>query len=261
MLSQDEIMALLSGEEPLPSPEEEDKYTPHLYHWRIEKSVHPYTGKEYVLAHGVVTGHRRLTDTTFIHTSPVQHIEVDRETEQVCIRTKNTEYHCRLSECDFSKPGTCEFIPGLSEYAEKYEREKEYDQDDNTILLILSDHESYYFKTALIKRSGVIHRGWMRPHIGTFQDSCLISCKGYEQRIDIRYFPHYRHLETYCWETDNLPVYLENEGDSAIFYRTYEGLIELKPGERKLVSKENAMSDEDAPILDQGDLYPAEMLF
>ena len=128
MISQEEINALLSGEVPLHPAGEEGRYTPHLYHWCMEKNVHPYTGEEYTLAHGIVTGHKSLTDTTFIHTSPVQHIEVDRETEQVCIQTRNTEYHCRLSDCDFSKPGTYELIPGLSEYAEKYKGEKKYEQ-------------------------------------------------------------------------------------------------------------------------------------
>lgn len=260
MLSQEEINAFLSGETSPHSPGEEDRYTPYLYHWYIEKHTDPYTGEEFVLAFGIVTGHKRLRDTTFVHTSPVQHIDVDRENEQICIQTRNTEYHCRLSDCDFSKPDTYEFISGLSEYAEKYEGEKDYAQDDNTILMILSNHERYYFKTALIKKNEKIYKGEMFPHIGTFQDSCLISCKEYEQRIDIRYFPHYQHLETYHWETDKLPVYLENEGDSVIYYQTYEGLIELKPGERKLVSKENAMSTDGAPVLDRGDLYPAMIL-
>lgn len=259
MISQEEINALLSGM-PLHSHEEESRYTPHLYHWFLEKRVHSDTGEEFTIAHGNVTGHKRLTDTTFINTSKVIHIEVDRENEQVCIQTKNTEYHCKLSDCDFSKSETYEYISGLSEYAEKYKQEREYEQDDNTILIVLSDHESYYFKAAIIKKDGKTYKGEMHTHVGTFQDSCLIECYEYGYSIDIRYFPHFKHLETYCWEADGLPVYLENEGDDTIYYKTEEGMIELKPGERKLVSSENAMKADEIPVLDKGDLYPVIML-
>ena len=60
----------------------------------------------------------------------------------------------------------------------------------------------------------------------------LTRCKEYGGAIDIRYFPHCRHLETYCMETDGLPVYLENNGDSVIYFTANVG--------RKLLSEENA---------------------
>lgn len=257
IITQDEIVALLNGECPqTPSEGKESRRTPRLYHWYLEKATSD-DGTECALAHGNVTGHKRIADTTFINTSKVENIEVREETEEVIIRTMNTEYHCRLSDCDYSRPDTYDLIPGLSEHAAKYEKGKEYQQDDNTILLVLSDHESYYFETMLIKENGNTHRGEMHPHIGTFQDSCLIRCAGYEQSIDIRYFPHHRHLETYAWEAGQFPVYLENSGEDMIYYTTNEGVIELKPGERKLVSKENASAADDIPFLDRSDLYPA----
>ncbi len=68
----------------------------------------------------------------------------------------------------------------------------------------------------------------------------LTRCKEYGGAIDIRYFPHCRHLETYCMETDGLPVYLENNGDGVIYFTANVGVIELEPGGRKLLSEENA---------------------
>ena len=121
--------------------------------------------------------------------------------------------------------------------------------------MVLSDHERYYFKAMIVKENGKIHKGEMRPHIGSFQDSCLISCPGYGQ-IDIRYFPHYQHLETYCWKTEGLPVYLENAGDDVVYYTAPVGVIALNPGERKLVS-EDAVTADAGLILNRGDLYPA----
>lgn len=256
MLSQNEIVSLLSGEWPVSLGEQESCRTPRLYHWYVEK----YTsndGTECVRAHGNVTGHKVLQDTLFIRTSRIMSIEVKEEMGEVMIQTKNTEYHCRLSDCDFSKPDTYELISGMAEYAAKFGKEKEYQQDDDTILLVLSDHESYYFETMLVKKNGKIHRGKMYPHIGMWQDSCLISAEEEGRFIDIRYFPHCQHLETYCWETGQLPVYLENSGEDVIYYTTYDGVIELKPGERKLVSKENVMNADETPYLDRSDLYPA----
>lgn len=256
MLSQEEIVSLLSGEWQVSSEEKGSRRTPRLYHWYLDKRMRD-DGTECAQAHGNVTGHKSLPDTTFANTSRVVHIEVKEEIGEVIIQTRNTEYHCRLSDCDFSKTGTYELIPELSKYAEIFGKEKEYQQEDNTILLVLSDHEEYYFDTMVIKENGNIYKGNMHPHIGSFQDSCLIGCAECAQRIDIRYFPHYQHLETYCWETGGLPVYLENAGDGMIYYTTGEGVIELKPGERKLVSKENVMSADEVPFLNRGDLYPA----
>ncbi len=234
----------------------EHSQIPRLYHWYISKET-CMDGKTFAVAHGNVTGHKKLPDTMFIHTSKIVEVCVDQETEQVVIQTRNTEYHCRLSDIDYSKPDTSDYIPELSEYAKKYGKEREYTLDDNTILLVLSDHEEYYFEKMIIKKDGKVYDGEMYTHIGTFQDSCLISCYGFENGVDIRYFPHAQHLETYCQETDSLPIYLQNSGDRAIYFTANEGVIMLEPGMRKLVSKENTRAVSEIPDLDRNDLYPA----
>ena len=236
-----------------------------LHHWYLEKQTW-VDGTEGCRARGNVTGHDKLQDTAFITTSDVSFVEVDRETDEVVIRTFNTEYHCLLSECDFSHKDTYELIPFLTEYSEKYTKEKKYEQEDNSILIVLSDHDEYYFETAIMKEDGKIYKGTMHPHIGTFRDSCLLHFNEYndgldfEKRIDIRYFPHAQHLETYCWHTKGLPVYLENSGEGEIYYTTYAGVLELKPGERKLVCKENAINEDEKPVLNRRDLYPPIIL-
>lgn len=94
------------------------------------------------------------------------------------------------------------------------------------------------------------------PHVGTFQDSYLISCDG--APIDIRYFPHYQNIEFYAQFTDDKPFYIENIGDITLYAQTSEGVIRLEPGERKQVIKENA--EKNSPILPGGDLYPAGII-
>lgn len=233
---------------------------PMIHNWYLEKYAH-HDGQTSYLAWGNVTGHDRLADTTFIHTSEVMSTRIDEENEECIIQTRNTEYHCRLSECNYDMPDSYEVIAELEKLRKKYSKKKQYKLEDNSVLIVLSDHEEYYFECALVKENGIILAGGMSPHIGTFQDSCLIRFDGFGRTshtgIDIRYFPHYAHLEAYAWDTEGFSVYLENAGESTIFFSTPEGVIELLPKERKLVSKENTISDEDKPFLSGADLYPA----
>lgn len=242
----------------------EEKRKAKLHHWYLEKIIQA-DGTEGCIARGNVTGHYRLDDTNFIHTSLLESLEVNRETEEVTIITRNTKYLCRLSECDFSRGDTVCFIPFLSEYGDKYNKEKEYEVDECSILLVFSDHENYYFETAIAKENGVLFKGTMSPHIGMLQDSCLVNFSefsqkfNYERIIDIRYFPHCKHLETYSMETAGLKVYIENAGENEIFITAPVGVIEVVPGERKRICKENTVL-KNVWELDQGDLYPAAVI-
>ena len=47
-----------------------------LHYWYVDKMRQ--NSKEYVLAHGIVSGHKRLTDTMFIHTSEIQSITINK---------------------------------------------------------------------------------------------------------------------------------------------------------------------------------------
>lgn len=255
-LPQKEHSTRLTEETPISSAESRSSHTTRLHHWYLTKKKLE-DGSEYVSAHGNATGHPSLPDTIRARTTQVRQIDVNEEAEEVVIQTRNTEYHCRLSDCNFSMPDTYDLIPGLAGYAERFGKEKDYQLEDPSILLVLSDHDSYYFEALLVKEHGRTHKGRMYPHIGTFQDSCLLGCEEYDEALDLRYFPHRRHLEAYCWETGGLPVYLENTGDDILYFTANDGLMELKPGERKLVSEENVMSTDSKPVLDQSDLYPA----
>lgn len=165
------------------------------------------------------------------------------------------------------KPDTAVPVPDQTARSPECENTVEYDVEDNAILIVLSDCRTYYFETAIVRRDGKKYVGSMYPHIGTFHDSCLLCFDNYnngvnkrEEYIDIRYFPHFRNLQTYCWRTGGLPVYLENAGEDVLWYRTCDGVMELKPGERKLVCRENVIKEEDTPYLDRSDLYPAVFL-
>lgn len=57
-----------------------------------------------VKAHGNVTGHRKLDDSTFINTSQVVETKFDSDAKEMIIRTLNTEFHCPMEYCKFRKP-------------------------------------------------------------------------------------------------------------------------------------------------------------
>lgn len=224
----------------------EQKRKARLHHWYLEKTYRA-DGTERCRAHGIVTGHYRLEDTTFINTSSVESVEVNRETEEVTIVTRNTIYLCRLSECAFLEGDTAIYIPFLYEYEGKYNKEKEYEVEENTVLLVLSDHEEYYFEAVFAKENKILYKGTMYPHIGMFQDSCLIDIGefaeeyAYKREIDIRYFPYYKHLEMYNMESAGLEIYIENAGEDKLSVTTFVGVIEVEAGERKRVCKENTV--------------------
>ena len=52
-----------------------------LHYWYVDKMIQ--NGKEYVLAHGNVSGHKRLIDTMHIHTSEIQSITINKNTEEL----------------------------------------------------------------------------------------------------------------------------------------------------------------------------------
>lgn len=74
--------------------EEEAKRRLMLHYWYVNEV--PYGDQKYTCAHGIVSGHKRLEDATFIHTSAVERVEINTESAEAMIRTKNSVYYCPL---------------------------------------------------------------------------------------------------------------------------------------------------------------------
>ncbi len=138
------------------------------------------------------------------------------------------------------------------------------DMQDDSILIILSDHFEYYFDSAFVKHNGISERISMDVHFGMSIDTCLIrgaieERKGYKKnstRIYIYYKPHFYHLESYAWEVAGFDVYFENTGEYALYFTTPVGIIEVAPGKRLLANRENAIAERNARLhLDTGKLY------
>ena len=219
-------------------------------------------GNMYRIVHGVVTGHKKLEDSIFMHSSEVKAFHVDEEEKEMVVTTRNSVYHCPLAYWNFKDQDKyADVIHDYEALKEKYQGTIDYPSiEPGKVLLVLANFCEYYFHSLYYvpkdSDSGkpAEYKGW--AHIGTFQDSCLIGTKEYP--IGLRYFPHYQNIEFYHVRLDGCPLYIENIGDSVLYARTSVGTIRLNPGERKKVTEDNAEKDD--LVLPDGDLYPAGVI-
>lgn len=211
----------------------------------------------YKMAHGVVSGHNSIQDATYIDTSAVLEIILDKEKEVVLIKTKNSDYQCPLEYCNWRKQDkTPEILTDYEWIREKYKGKIQYPTiEDDKVLLVLSNFDEYYFHSLYYKPSEAQENleFYGYPHTGMFQDSYLIVCE--EGGIEIRYYPHYQNIEFYLVITDGKPLFIENIGDIVLYVKSFIGVLRLDPGERKELKKENV--EKKKIVLPGGDLYPA----
>ncbi len=231
-----------------------------LHYWYV--SDEEYHGERFRIGHGIVTGHKKLADSIDMYTSSVEGIQIDEEEGEAVLTTRNSVYHCPLSYCRFGRQDRYpDIIPDYERLKEKYRDAKELPTiEPGKVLLVLADFCEYYFHSLYYvpedSEDGEAQEYSGSPHIGTFQDSYLVDSD--DDRVDLRYFPHYKNIEFYSEFTDDRPLFLENIGGSVLYARTSVGTIKLAPGERKEVKKENA--EDDTPALPDGDLYPAGII-
>lgn len=226
--------------------------TTQLHYWYVDSNLQ---------GHGVVSGHPRLNDAGGCDTSTVQQIILNKEQEELLIKTCNTDYHCPLAYCDFEKQKeNKDLIPEYEWIYANHKDKRDFPEtEEGKVLLVLSNFDVYYFHSLYCKYPGEkdpvpFHSS---THIGMIQDSFLIRVPEHPE-IDLRYFPHYQFIEFYSEVTDGMPLFLENIGDLPLYAKTTGGLIKLGPGERKEVSKDNCTNDK--VHLAGGDLYPAQIL-
>ena len=182
------------------------------------------------MAHGIVHGHQRLADGILIHTSAISAVTVEQD--MAIIRTKNSEYHCRLDEASFDlfdEPGKRYFLD-FENLREKYERRLEVPGQGDGALIVLDSEAEYYFVGAAYRYGGeVIEVRVPTVHLGMVQDSVLFGCfmERSQQAIDYRYFPFPNKVEFYSW-MHTFDTYILNAGTQPIKIevKTHENLIE-----------------------------------
>lgn len=213
-----------------------------LHYWYMDKRMDEAEGKEYVMAHGVVSGHKKLRDTDYIDTSIVKAIVINEATGEVEIHTRNSLYYCPLAYCDFEKQDRFpELLSDYDKWKQKYKDIINFPSiESGKVLLVFSNFNRYYFNSLCYIPKDATERTEYGAgvHLGMFQDSFLIRDETGE--IDLRYFPEYDRIEFYVQETGDKPLFIENVGDSILHIKTLCGMFKVEPGERKEVRKENA---------------------
>ena len=182
------------------------------------------------IAHGIVHGHQRLADGIKIHTSAISTVTIVNDT--AIIKTKNSEYYCRLNEAFFhlfDEPGKG-YFPNFEELRETYERRLEVPGQRDGVLIVLDSEAEYYYIGATFRCGGEnIEIRIPTVHIGTFCDSVLTGCLTGKTRqaIDYRYFPFSDRVEFYSW-TNELDTYITNAGTKKmkVEVKGQENLIE-----------------------------------
>ncbi len=214
---------------------------PRLYNWYIEKIKGSDEGSE-LWARGIVSGHERLADGMFIHTSPIMTVTI--EDEIVIIQTKNTRYECSMENADYDRFTESKIIADFEVFREKYDVPKEKyvpELEENAVLLVLGNNRHYYFDSYHVNYNGKCESMYdVHPHIGMFQDSVLCMLYFEDRCVDYRYFPFKRcHVEFYSWE-DDFKTYVENCGDDPLYISFSGSVYKVSPKERTLLSVENA---------------------
>ncbi len=231
-----------------------------LHYWYVDSRS--YEGAQYIYGHGICTGHKKIMDSVYTHTSAVQAIYIDENEETAILITRSSVYNCPLRYCNYEEQDKSpEFIPDYQKIRDQYaDSAPRPSIEPGKVLLVLADFCQYYFHSLYFVPKGspemkpLEYHG--RAHIGTFQDSYRIHTK--KPRVDIRYFPHFQNIDIYQQNIAGRPFYIENIGDVVLYVNTTCGTFRLEPGERKHVIKKNALKEK--PILPGGVLYQAMIL-
>lgn len=214
---------------------------PKLYKWYIDK--HKMSDKNEVLrAHGIVTGHNKLRDTTFINTSEVKTVII--ENGIAIVQTRNTRYECDLECAQYDLFDVPEIIPNFDLYKMIYaseQKNKRVALENDGVVIILGNNREYYFDSIYIKFQGEEkYSNQVQPHIGMFQDSVLCILDTEKISIDYRYFPYQNfHVEFYSWMRE-IDTYIENCGDKTLFVTAEHRVYKILPQDRKKIIEENA---------------------
>lgn len=235
-----------------------------LFHWYITRhpvdthhepklSGRDYLGKEvcFYVVRGRIKKGTDLFGQYKRRTSAIKSMEYIEREEMLRVYTQNSVYDCLLSDCRRERQEPFEVLPTpVQEVAEaKLHPLIPGPSETDTILLVFDESDNdFNFVDAAFNRGGNTSRLAACSNIGSYSDSFLIT-EDFDgpMNIDIRYFPaasrEGKYIEFYSFDTDGLSAYLYNVGETKLSFLTFEGIIDLLPGERKLVSPENIAPD------------------
>ena len=228
-----------------------------------------YIGKKdcFYMLHGSIEKGFDPFEQNRRRTSAVKKMEYLEEDRILRVHTQETIYDCPLDDCKQYRQEPYEVLPdSVRAIAEAKLHPIVFGPtEENTILLAFDENDNELnFVDAAYNRKGFISRLEACSNIGSYSDSFLIADDfDSPMGIDIRYYPSASRdgefIEFYSFDTDGLAAYLYNVGDKPLSFWTFEGLIDLAPGEKKQVSKENVATDSKKRLKAYKDKIRAEL--
>lgn len=195
-----------------------------LLKWYIEKVY----DNNYI-AWGYASGHPKLLDGTYIHTSPIVQAREDAGQSLLLVTRSGNQYHLAEEEicCEeiknirknlkvFGVRDFCKDAVQLSvrKKEEKY-RELKKQLSENELFLEMVGESCM---GAYMKEGGNIHELEVSVHTGMFQDSVLCRKNGI---ADFRYFPKgfiQPEIETYHISSNIERIHICNRGKDGILF-------------------------------------------
>ena len=189
-----------------------------LENWYLEE----YDRKKGI-AWGIVSGHDRLFDGAYIHTSRIEKLELHREEEELLMYTKSgNAYLLKWYAMDLEKKNSTRQIlrqfgisddfflqcPALKAQSEKELLSVADRRLQNNELLLKTAKNRAFFKD----KQGDVREIPILIHTGMFQDSVLVrDCE--QGQVDFRYFPDGllgTAITPYHWSNGLKAVLIEN---------------------------------------------------
>ena len=218
-----------------------------LTDWYFSKHNLKGTNKKCYIAHGFVSGHPEIEDGTHIDTSIIEQIKLDKINNRLLMYTHSkNEYELLFADIyleEFKKiQGYLHKfdIPALSLSECKKLQEKSKIEKIAKADSILKNNELYlkmvgvFVRKAFFKNNeGKVREIPVKPHIGMFQDSYLIT-DWEKHEVDFRYFDDIRSIRPYHWSDGLEAIQIENAGSTDLLFFSDDNLL-CKAGEITLI--------------------------
>lgn len=208
---------------------------------------HLSMNKDICIARGIVSGHPKFSDGTFIHTSRIKQVSIDEEQACLLVHTKSGSQY-RLSfadialDCIEKMPSylhqlgistdlleRCEKICADSKKAKMLELESVLNSNELFLEMCGVTSLLAYFKDA----TGELHQIQITIHSGMYQDSVLIT-DWYNELVDFRYFPN-DCIKPYHWSDGLNAVKIKNSGRKDIIFLGSHREIVCRFGETTVI--------------------------
>lgn len=197
-----------------------------------------FVDSEHYNAHGISTGHPKLSDGTDISTSYIESLKFDSSNNRIIMLTHSkNEYELALSKINlnlFDATNDIVKIFGITEL-DKSECERLYNETVkelyDKVSSILGDKELYLQLSGVLVQkaffrnsSGEIREVVVSAHIGMFTDSYLVTDweKG---EVDFRYFDKMNAIEPYHWSDGLEAIQIDNIGTDDITFLSGDNLV------------------------------------